>query len=490
MPKRPSEAPKRERGQSFDGFPVDIAVFDHPDHLDDPRHLAVIIETKAPTEEAGVSQLETYMGLEPHVQLGIWTNSADPSAPAVFVYRSGAGRNEIRHRPLDEFPQPSDRISPDEKKQTFADLTTPSSDAFRRVIEDILDHVIANDSQVTRREEQLDQICNLLLLKLDSDKTAKASGAQPYFRLRASAPETANEIRRHFGDLVTLHPSVFKEPSDRQLRLSDETITSIVERLAPYRVIDAGVSTISTAFQELRTDALKQGEGQYFTPQQVIEAGVKLLHIQWDDLVIDPACGTGGFLVEVLLQLQARHPGREADVSRWAQSHIYGIDKDAIAVKLTKAVMQIAGDGSAHCVRGDSIRTHAWKTDYPELASGHFTDGRFSVVVTNPPFGKGLRVPAVDAQKARLDIALKGEAVYRDLEIGLIFLQRAYELLRVEGRIGIILPETYFFSSEYKFVLDWIRPRLKPILVLNVPMEAFQGYCRAKTNFYIFQKIA
>ncbi len=46
-----------------------------------------------------------------------------------------------------------------------------------------------------------------------------------------------------------------------------------------------------------------------------------------------------------------------------------------------------------------------------------------------------------------------------------------------------------FFSSEYSFVLGWIKPRLRPTIVANVPMEAFQGFCRAKTNFYVFEKI-
>ena len=61
-----------------------------------------------------------------------------------------------------------------------------------------------------------------------------------------------------------------------------------------------------------------------------------------------------------------------ADVSRWAQQHVYGIDKDAVAVKLTKAIMQILGDGSAHVARGDSIRTHRWTTDYRHLSSGGY----------------------------------------------------------------------------------------------------------------------
>ena len=151
--------------------------------------------------------------------------------------------------------------------------------------------------------------------------------------------------------------------------------------------------------------------------------------------------------------------------------------------------MQIAGDGSAHCVRGDSVRIHNWARDFPHLASVSYRDGRFSVVVTNPPFGQNLKVSASDSRLSIHDIALLENGNYHDLEIGLIFLQRAHQLLKLGGRVGIVLPETYFFSTKYQFLFDWIKPRLRPLLILNVPMEAFQGFCRAKTNFYIFKKI-
>lgn len=281
VPKTPSEQSKREAGHSFDGFPVDIAVFESPRYRGNPTKLTVIVECKVPDEETGVQQLLDYMGHEPHVRLGVWTNSADPSAPAVLVFRTPSGAMAERRRPLNDLPRPGDRISADEKRLLFEDLTKPSEDVFRRVIEDILDHVVANDSQVTRREEQLDQICDLLLLKLDSDKAAKAARTSPpYFRPRVSASETAREMRRAFQDLVRLYPAVFREAGNQQLRLADDTINRFVERLAPYRLIDVGVSTIAVAFQVLRAAALKQGEGQYFTPQQVIEAGVALLKVE------------------------------------------------------------------------------------------------------------------------------------------------------------------------------------------------------------------
>ena len=163
--------------------------------------------------------------------------------------------------------------------------------------------------------------------------------------------------------------------------------------------------------------------------------------------------------------------------------------KDAIGLKVTKAIMQIAGDGSAHCARGDSVRTHLWPGDFPHLTSD-FRNGRFSAIVTNPPFGEELKVSAADARLSKLDIAKASDGTYHDLEIGLMFLQRSYDLLRVEGKVGIVLPETYFFSANYRWLFEWLKPRFRPVVVANVPMDAFQGFCRAKTNFYVFEKIA
>lgn len=366
------------------------------------------------------------------------------------------------------------------------DLHAPAEDQLRRALEDLLDRIIIEDPHVTRREEQLDQICDLLLLKLHSDKQAlEDPGARILFRPLGSPERTAGHVREAFARFAELGASWFGTGSERKVRLGDETIHRCVQTLAPMRLADAGVAAMSVALQALRTEALKQGEGQYFTPPQVIRAAVQLLQVGPDDVVVDPACGTGGFLAEVLAQVQAagRVPGS------WAAEHLFGIDKDAMGVKLTRVLLQMASGREAQCWRGDAVRVYEWPGRYPGLASGGVEDGRFSVVVTNPPFGVNLRVSAADARRGRLDLAKRGKRDYDDLEIGLLFLQRAYQLLRVGGRLGIILPETYFFSEGYRFVLEWLRGKLEPRCVANIPMEAFQGFCRAKTNFYVFEKV-
>lgn len=491
VPKSPSEQTKREKGRSFNGYPVDIAVFDSTDTVGDPRHLLFIVECKQPDEQAGVSQLEAYFVGEPHASLGVWANSPDPSAYGAFIYRNTDGRILLKRRHIADLPKPGEAIEPDVQRISFNDLIAPTEKILRQVVEDLLDKVVIADNNVTRREEQLDQLCNILLLKLESDKQGKANPTRPvFFRPIESATRTAEAIKERYTKFVELYPETFTTDQDKRLRFGNETISLCVEALSGLRLIDLGVSTVSVAFQVLRSEALKQGEGQYFTPNQVIHAGVRLMQIRFEDIVIDPACGTGGFLVETMLDMKRQNPSMpDAELSRWAQTHIYGIEKDAIGLKLTKAIMQIAGDGSAHCVRGDSVRVHTWNRDFPHLTDGKMRDGRFSIVITNPPFGQNLKVSSNDSRLSGLDIAKRGGNTYTDLEIGLIFLDRSYHLLRKGGRVGIVLPETYFFSSNYSFLMDWIKTRLRPIVVANIPMEAFQGFCRAKTNFYVFEKI-
>ncbi len=489
VPKTPSEASKREKGHSFDYFPVDIAVFDSVENCGDYRHILFVIECKQPSVNVGLQQLETYLSLEPHAKLGIWANSSDETADSLFVYKTNKGLTLPKKKKIKDIPALGSALTPESVNLKFSDLIIPSKDSLYRTFSDLLDKVVAQDGNVTRREEQLDQLCNLVLLKLDSDKQGKiAVNTDVYFRPFATETATADFIKSKFEIFINVYPDIFVSKSDQELRFDDATIHSVCECLAPLNLIDIGADTVSIAFQVLRSAALKQQEGQYFTPKQVIQAALKLIPVTLDDIIMDPACGTGGFLIQALIDMKERYPNQEKEISRWAQLHIFGIDKDAIGIKLTKAIMQILNDGSAHCVRGDSVLIHTWKNKYPHLLSNQFKNGRFTKIFTNPPFGAPLKIKYSDAKKSNLSI-LEYAEVGKDIELGLLMFNRCVDLLKPGGHLCIVLPETYFFSPSYKYVREWAFERLKPICVANVPMDAFQGFCRAKTNLYIFEKL-
>jgi predicted RNA methylase len=409
-----------------------------------------------------------------------------------------------------KLPQPGDDLSraPD-TPPTWNTLSTPSEAELSAVLRRIVATVVVSDPVVTRREDQLRELLHLMLVKLESDAIFRRSAHQNEpvdFRLYGSVEDrvfcTAERMRELFKDYFSRQRTRIFLPHDRdELLLSDYTIYSVVSELWPYRILGDKIDLIAKAFQTFRTSALKSGEGQYLTPLRVVRPAVMALDIASSDKVIDPACGTGGFLMEALRQVADREfPNEEEswNLIKWANDNLYGVDKDDIGVKLTRAMMVAMRDGSTHVLLGDAIRANEWPTKYTKLRDEigqivpPFVIEQFTVVVTNPPFGEVLKMKAPDCKAAAYTISNSASmkpGKYVDLEIGLVYLELAHRLLQVGGRVGIVLPETYFFSKKYRWLPGWLESRFRLRGMMNIAMEAFEEFCRAKTNFYIFEKV-
>ena len=99
-----------------------------------------------------------------------------------LIYRKTDGRILLKKQTVADLPRPGEAIKPSQQRLTFDDLIAPTKLLLKKTVEDLLDQVVANDPNVTRREEQLDQLCNILLLKLESDGSSAKS--VDGFRLR------------------------------------------------------------------------------------------------------------------------------------------------------------------------------------------------------------------------------------------------------------------------------------------------------------------
>lgn len=506
IPDAPNDLTKRDRGQQFKACGrADLVAF--ADDSGEPHALQVIFEFKEPTVDKGRTQLMRYLSSEPVAKLGYWTNGSSSLA----VYKSHS--NDwifVQGAPL---PQPGDDLTaPPQNPPTWSDLSEPTEAQLSAALKRLVAIVVNNDTRSVRREDQLRELLHVLLVKVESD--AWASGSANHnkpvpFRIygdRATMVKlTANAIQNQFKAYYDKQQTrVFHVDDIDHVRLADETIFGVVDTLAPWRILGDKVDLLSKAFQIFRTQAMKSGEGQFLTPQRIIRPCVMAMEITSLDKVIDPACGSGGFLIEALRQVQEREfPGTNEiwRLVKFANDNLYGIDKDPLGAKLTKAIMIAMQDGSTHTMIGDAIRRHLWQSKFPELQqnlhgrSDNSIAEQFTVVLTNPPFGEDLKVSAADARAAGYTItsaaagAGKTNKQHVDLEIGLVYLELAHRLLQIGGRVGIVLPETYFFSHKYRWLPDWLDGRFALRGMLNIAMEAFEEFCRAKTNFYIFEKI-
>ena len=432
------------------------------------------------------------MSLEPLARYGYWTNGKDSAA----VYRCADGALEIeKHAKL---PSPQDNLYKAGKKPlSFNDLKIPTELELNGIFAKLLGTIAGSDAISTRPEQRLNEIANLLIVKLESDKVGFAHPNDSLrFQIADAPSETTDIINALYREYRKTRVELFLKDDGDSIRLSDNSIHRAVLELQSINLKQVSHKALSIAFQVFREANLKIGDGQYFTPPRVISAGVKMLDITDEDKVIDPACGTAGFLYaayETICDFYGQNSGRQAEARTWAHDKLFGVDRDSINIKLARALMVGMGDGSAHAYVGDSIRTSLWEKDYPYLQLEAMNDDSYSVVVTNPPFGKDLRVSAGDCRSGKYEIAKhtpggKKSKTYSSTELGIVFVERAWRLLKEGGRLGIVLPETYFFSHSYEWFREWLFSHFILRGVLNIPMEAFQGFCRAKTNFYVLQK--
>lgn len=489
--------PKSPSGNRASGYPVDLAIFDSPDRAGDERHVRILCECKAPDSDDGITQLKTYLSLEPEARLGIWFNGQKHALvyklPDRFVVSTYAA-----------IPRPSDPLTPTdaEPPRRYQDLLPPPN--MGEIFWRLRDQIAAQDTKVNRDEFILNDLANLLVCKIADEQLGEVEPERHLaFQTAGDAAATAHAVREFFQDVKSRLPSVFTDESDR-LHIDDASLEAVVKGLQPYRLLGYDRHAVGTAFQILRGRALQGEEGAYFTPPPVVDCVVQILAPDHKSRLIDPACGTGGFLaasLDYVFETVDNREGVSADAKArtkrgWAQDQLFAVDKDFVSTKLCKAYLTLLGDGRAHVFRANMIDRSDWserEDDLPRVVS----TASFDLVMTNPPFGMNLVVPPEIGQAEQLITCRKWvrsdeqwEPSERIIEqqLGIAFFERDMHLLKAGGRLAIVLPETFLFSKSFRWFVDWICRTYTVTHVVDVPMVAFEEFCRAKTCLLFVRK--
>lgn len=499
MTTRPQwRVPKHPSGSRPAGYPVDIAIFESAKVRGKEEHVRILVECKSPDQETGVTQLKTYLNLEPEARLGIWFNGTRH----VLVYKTPTGFIVDEHSRI---PRPSDPLGPSAAHPPlrFADLTDPPNlgEVFLR----LRDKIAAQDSHVNRDEFILNDLANLLICKIMDEQAGEVDPGRPLaFQLADSRDATGEKVRQYFGTVKARLTSVFTDDSDR-LHIDDSSLEEVVRTLQDWRLLGHNRQAVGKAFQVLRGRALKGEEGAYFTPPPLVDCVISILAPDHTTSLIDPAAGTGGFLAAALNrvfgQLDAKRlsADRRAEAKRqWAGESLFAVDKDVVSTKLCKAYLTLLGDGRSHVYRANTIDRRDWN-DRPDDISRVVADSRFDIGLTNPPFGQNLTVPEDVGRREGLLTCRAwkqnergewqpGERVVEQ-QLGVAFFERTLSMLKPEtGRMAIVLPETFLFSSSFRWFVDWICRSVTVTHVVDVPMVAFEEFCRAKTCLLFIRK--
>ncbi|WP_313152977.1 N-6 DNA methylase [Lacrimispora sp.] len=267
--------------------------------------------------------------------------------------------------------------------------------------------------------------------------------------------------------------------------LTDRSIKYCFSELENIRLSNAPAHIIGDAFQAIIGPQIRGDKGQFFTPKNVVQCMIEILAPQKEDIIIDPACGTGGFLSESHIMMQKKY--------RKIRSRYIGIDKDKDLADLAFGMTQIISKGQSNIYNFNSLEIVF--DDHPL----HNLIGSADIVLTNPPFGAKIGITDEKILKhfefgynwafsKKDNIWYKLDSVSRTQDPQILFLELCINLLKPGGKLGIILPEGVFGNKTYGYAWQYLLDRGKILGMIDCPRNTFQPSTDTKTNILFYQK--
>lgn len=475
-------------------YPVDIAVFSNKKHSDD--NIQIIVECKKKSRKDGKNQLKDYLRFS-KASVGVWFNGNE----RLFLQKKERD-GKIEFLELPNIPRYGERVE-DIGRFLRKDLRPATN--LKSIFKTIRNYLAANAVGITRDEVFAQQLINLIFCKIYDERFTKQ---EEIVTFRAGAGEKDKHVKKRVVDLFDNVKSQYDDVLDDNdvIVLDDRSLAYVVGELQLYSLNESSRDAVGDAFEVFIGPSLKGGQGQFFTPRNVVKMIIDMIDPTPDQKIIDPACGSGGFLVEALrhvwLKVQERGEGLgwpeneiENEKQKVAIKNLRGIDKDSFLSKVAKAYMAILGDGRGGVFCENSLEV---PSNWQSSTRNNIQLNEFDVVITNPPFGKKLSIDSEDILK-RYDLGYRWKydndqdkfikGLVQDKQPPqILFIERCFEFLKEGGKLGIVLLESIFGMPKYRYVVDYIQKLSKILAIVTMPEDLFQPHTHAKCCIVICEK--
>ena len=333
------------------------------------------------------------------------------------------------------------------------------------------------------------ELSKILFVKIRDEKKAREDG-EPYdFQLKThERPKSvANRIKGLYQEARDLDPDVFTE----DIRVDEGRLFSVVNHLQGINLNQTDLDVKGIAFERFLGSYFKGDMGQFFTPRKVVEFMVKIVELHHENLILDPACGSGGFLLHAMDHIHAQASKFYPEDPRkhyihwhdFAEKRLFGIEVNDSIARVAKMNMIIHDDGHSNVIGSDALENF----DTLDRRRGRFQKERFDVILTNPPFGavvKKEESPYLDSYELG-----KGNASQKT---EILFLERCFDFLKWEtGKLAIILPDGILTNSSLQYVRDYIEGHFRILAIVSLPQIAFSHYgAGVKTSILFMKKLS
>jgi len=436
----------------------------------------------------------------------MWTNGIER-----FCYRRLVrdGRVEVEEVPdLPEFGRHAEA----EDRPKFDQLKPATTDALLFAFRRCHNYIAGN--QGLQKPQAFWELLKLIFCKIQdekhSDEVQFYAGAKE--RHGVNGPlKVQKRIDSLFLQVKADYPTIFK--SSEGLELKPVVLAYLVSQLQMYSLLESDIDVKGRAYEEIVGSNLRGDRGEFFTPRNICTMAVQMLNPGEKQLIVDPACGTGGFLITSMNHVIEKI--RAAEVSKWgnnperaeaairerikkfAEQFVVGLDFNPELVKASKMNMVMNNDGAGGLFQANSLESPAvWD---PMLRDRHLV-GKVDLIFTNPPFGS--KIPITDAsildqfdlghawtyEKAS-DQWIMQEHLQKSQPPEILFIERCVKLLKPGvGRAAIVLPDGILGSPGLGYVRQWILKNVKVLASIDLHPDTFQPFVSVQTSLLVIER--
>jgi type I restriction enzyme M protein len=485
---------------------VDIAVFP-AGQPHKQENIFIIVEAKRedvrPTDrKAGVEQLKSYLAACINARWGLWVGSE------MIGIEKETNPTRAKINPFLDATDIPIKGETEPKRLEFSELV-PATEGLRAIFKRCHNYLHVNGH--LGKEKAFFELLKLIFCKIHDERESAGlldfSITPEERRSELGQRKLKTRITKIFEAVKESYPYIFPSRNEA-IELDNRSLAYCVAELQKYSLLQTASDIKGEAYEEIVGVTSRRDHGAFFTPRNVCDMAVQMvmatyshekrLHLK----ILDPACGTGGFLRAALIELQeiislqerakwAKNPDKaEAQIAdrlkRVCDANIFGIDKLAELVRAAQMNLAMHGDGSTNVVQANSLAPIG---EWDANVRNHIALNHFDVVFTNPPFGSKLPIDDPHILDQYELSTFEAKTPRASMPPEQMFIERCLDFLKPGGRMAIVLPDSILSNPG----LSWLRRKVLlsswVIASIDLPREMFaKSDTHTMTSVLILQK--
>lgn len=344
-------------------------------------------------------------------------------------------------------------------------LTLNNSDELYRIIKKCKD--IIEKKGLIRSDQSFKEMTKILLVKMNEEKRAKNGKTNRFQTAVLRKMALADEVSL-YDEFISLFENAQSEypiyNSLETIKIKDhDCLEKVIEELEPWSFIGTGDDIKGTVYEIFLKSTLRGDFDQYFTPREIVDFMVKYSNPKIGDKILDPACGSGGFLIQSFQHVNQKitdSPFSEKDsknkFNELIEKCLWGGEADEDLHVLAKINLIMHGDGYNNIYQGDS------------LSNPNIPNNAFNLILTNPPFTIPYEFKNVlDSYEMGINKSSQ--------ELDILFVEKCINALDSSkgGELYIVLPEGLLNLPCYQYFRTWLLSKCYLTLSVSLPEGAF-----------------